>query len=122
MSAMPAHQRAVNDAQCAMGNKITAHSGDPGVNLTANLIATTPASANTAWPASTDGAGADAGYAVSVGSPVTFQGPASTVVSHYVIWNGSTPLRGKALDTPITIGGSPVNFDITPKTRFKGGQ
>lgn len=121
MTATDAHQISVLTDIIGKGNKITAHSGDPGTTGAA-LIATTPASATTTWGAPAAGAGGDAGYAVSQGTSVTFQGPASTAITHYGIWNGATFLRGHALDTPITIGAAPVNFDITPKTRFKGGQ
>lgn len=123
MGANSAHQIDICNKIAAAGNTIKACSGDPGTGTSAaNVIASTPASFNTTWPAATDGAGADAGYAVSLGSAGTLQIPASTVVSHYAIFNGSTYLRGRALDTPITVGANPVNIDITPKTRYKGGQ
>lgn len=121
MTATSAHQKAICDAITAAGNKITLHSADPGTTG-ASLIATTPASGNTTWPASSDGAGGDAGYAVATGSAVTLQCPASSTPGYYGVWNGATFLRGKALDTPITVGASPVNVDVTPKARYKGGQ
>ncbi|MDO3335170.1 hypothetical protein [Mycobacteroides abscessus] len=121
MAATSAHQRTICDAITAAGVKITAHESDPGTTG-AGLIATTPASFNTVWPAATDGSGGDAGYAVSQGSAGTLQGPAGKVVGWYGVWNGSTFLRGHALDQSITIGSNPVNFDITPKARYKGGQ
>ncbi|MFA4084251.1 hypothetical protein ONA92_21375 [Mycobacteroides salmoniphilum] len=121
MTATGAHQRAICDAITAAGVKITMHESDPGTTG-AGLIATTPASGNTTWPAATDGTAGDAGYAVSQGSPVTLQVPASKVVGWYGIWNGSTFLRGHAVDNPITVGASPVSVDIPPRTRFKGGQ
>lgn len=123
MGATSAHQIAICNAIAAAGNTIKPCSGDPGTGTNAaNVIASTPASFNTTWPTATDGSGGDAGYAVSQGSAGTLQIPASAVVSHSAIFNGSTYLRGHALDTPITVGGSPVNIDITPKTRYKGGQ
>ncbi|OHU53504.1 hypothetical protein [Mycobacteroides chelonae] len=121
MPEIASEQRAINDYRCGRGNKITAHESDPGTTG-AGLIATTPASGTTTWPASADGTAGDAGYAVSLGSPVTLQVPANKTVGWYGIWNGSTFLRGKALDTPITVGANPVSIDITPKTRYKGGQ
>ncbi|SLF39218.1 hypothetical protein [Mycobacteroides abscessus] len=121
MAATAAENRAGCDFVTGRGNKITAHESDPGTTG-AGLIATTPASFNTTWPAATDGAGADAGYGVSQGSSGTLQGPAGKVVGWYGVWSGSTFLRGHALDQSITIGSNPVNFDITPKARFKGGQ
>lgn len=121
MAATSAHQKAICDFITSQGAKITLHSADPGTTG-ASLIATTPASGNTAWPASVDGAGGDSGYAVATGSAVTLQAPAGSAPTHYGVWSGSTFLRGKALDTPITVGASPVNVDVTPKTRYKGGQ
>lgn len=123
MAATSAHQIAICNAIAAAGNTIKACSGDPGTAASAaNVIASTPASFNTTWGGAADGAGADAGYAVALGSAGTLQIPAGAVVSHYAIFNGTTYLRGRALDTPITVGASPVNIDITPKTRYKGGQ
>lgn len=121
MTATAVENRAGCDFVTGRGTKVTAHSGDPGVTG-ANLIATTPASGTTTWPAATDGSGSDAGYAVSTGSPVTLGIPPSTNVTHYGIWNGATFLRGKALDNPIVVGSGATNVDITPKERFKGGQ
>ncbi|SHY97081.1 Uncharacterised protein [Mycobacteroides abscessus subsp. abscessus] len=123
MGATSAHQIAICNAIAAAGNTIKACSGDPGTGTNAaNVIASTPASFNTTWPSAADGSGGDAGYAVALGSAGALQIPASTVVSHYAIFNGSTYLRGHALDTPITVGASPVSIDIAPKTRYKGGQ
>lgn len=123
MAATSAHQIAICNAIAAAGNTIKACSGDPGTaSSAANVIASTPASFNTTWGGAADGSGGDAGYAVALGSAGTLQIPAGAVVSHYAIFNGSTYLRGHALDTPITVGASPVNIDITPKTRYKGGQ
>ncbi|SIH17171.1 Uncharacterised protein [Mycobacteroides abscessus subsp. abscessus] len=123
MGATSAHQIDICNKIAAAGNTIKPCSGDPGTGTNAaNVIASTPASFNTTWPTATDGAGADAGYAVSQGSAGTVQIPASTVVSHYAIFNGSTYLRGRPLDNPITVGASPTGIDITPKIRYKGGQ
>lgn len=123
MGATSAHQQAICNAIAAAGNTIKACSGDPGTGTSAaNVIASTPASFNTTWPTASDGAGGDAGYAISQGSAGALQIPASTQVSHYAVFNGSTYLRGHALDTPITVGAAPVSVDITPKIRYKGGQ
>ncbi|SLI18475.1 Uncharacterised protein [Mycobacteroides abscessus subsp. massiliense] len=123
MGANSAHQLDICNKIAAAGNTIKACSGDPGTGTSAaNVIASTPASFNTTWAAATDGAGVDAGYAVTVGSAGTLQIPPGTVVSHYAIFNGSTYLRGRPLDNPITVGGGATNVDITPKTRYKGGQ
>lgn len=121
MAATAAENRAGCDFVTGRGNKITAHESDPGTTG-AGLIATTPASGTTTWPSATDGSGGDTGYGVSQGSPVTLQGPAGKTVGWYGVWSGSTFLRGHALDQSIVIGSNPVNFDITPKARFKGGQ
>ncbi|GAB17473.1 hypothetical protein GOEFS_035_00040 [Gordonia effusa NBRC 100432] len=99
------------------GAKITAHSGDPGATG-ANLFASTPASFATAWGAAVDGAGADTGKAVSTGTTGDLLIPASTTVTHYGIWNGSTFLRGELLDGSITVNGTPVLVRITPKTKY----
>lgn len=122
MTATAAHQRAVCDLIAGTGNKVTLHSGDPGTTG-ANLITTTPASFTTTWGAAADGAGGDAGKAVATGSAGTLQVPVSTTASHYGIWNGSTFLRGHALDSSITVNATgPVNVDVTPKTKYLGGQ
>lgn len=118
MTATDAHNRAVCDFKTGQGNKITLHTADPGVTGTA-IIATTPASANTTWGASAMGAGADAGYAVSVGTPVQYTLPASTTATHYGVWNGSTFLRGALLDASLTTNANPVAVDVTPKTRHR---
>ncbi|WP_019204592.1 hypothetical protein [Tsukamurella sp. 1534] len=117
MAKTPAHTRAVCDAIAAMGNKMTLHTADPGTTGS-NLASTTPASANTTWPAAVDGAGADAGKAVSAGSKCNYSVPPSTTITHYGIWNGSTFLRGAALDTPITTGAAAVSVDVTPTTKY----
>lgn len=123
MGATAPHNRECLDAITAKGNTIKACSGDPGTATSAaNVIASTPASFNTAWPAASDGAGADSGYAVSVGSAGTMLIPPNTAVTHYAIFNGATYLRGHALDNPITVGAGATNVDITPKERYKGGQ
>ncbi|SLC02180.1 Uncharacterised protein [Mycobacteroides abscessus subsp. abscessus] len=124
MGATSAHQIDMCNKIAAAGNTIKPCSGDPGTGTgAANVIVSTPASFNTTWPTATDGVGADAGWAVTVGSAGTLQIPASTTVSHYAVFNGATYLRGHALDTPIAnVGTGPVGVDITPKIRFKGGQ
>ncbi|MGH3956486.1 MAG: hypothetical protein ACRDTI_20870 [Mycobacterium sp.] len=121
MTATSAHQKTVCDAIAALGGKITLHSGDPGTTG-ANLITTSPASGTTTWGASADGAGGDTGKAVATGSAVTLQVPASTTASHYGIWSGSTFLRGHALDASIATNANAVNVDVTPKTKYIGGQ
>lgn len=114
MAATNADKIAIAEYIGSRGNKITAHSGDPGING-ANQIGS--ASGNTTW-----GAGAIVGPdAVVTGSPIPFTIPASTTVSHFGIWNGSTFLRGYALDASITVnatGSAPV--DITPKIKYSG--
>lgn len=123
MGATSSHQQAVCNAIAAMGNTIKVCSGDPGAGPSpSNVITSIPASFNTTWSSAADGAGADAGYAVSAGSAGALQIPASTTVSHYAVFNGSTYLRGRPLDTPIVVGGAAVSVDITPKIRYKGGQ
>lgn len=123
MTATSAHQKAVCDAIAAMGNVIKLHSGDPGTTG-ANLLATTPASATTAWGASADGSGGDAGYAVAAGSACNFTIAPTGAASHYGIYSsGGTFLRGHALDAGITNNGTgSVSVDVTPKTKYKGGQ
>lgn len=118
MTATAAHKRQVADATAGFGNKVTYHSGDPGTTG-ANLITTTPASANTTWAAAVDGAGGDAGKAVATGSAVNLQVPASTVVAYYGVWNGSTFLRGEPMDSGgVTVNaGGPVPIDCTPKIK-----
>lgn len=114
MAATNADKQAIADYIAGRGNKITAHSGDPGTTG-ANQIGAS--SGNTTW-----GAAAISGSdAIATGSPVSFTIPASTTVSHFGIWNGSTFLRGYALDASITVnatGSAPV--DITPKIKYTG--
>ncbi|MEJ9080787.1 hypothetical protein WKY82_20425 [Gordonia malaquae] len=114
MAKTAAHRKAVADAIGGMGAKVTLHSADPGTTG-ANVISTTPASANTTWAAATD----DGTQATAQGSAVNLQVPASTNVTHYGIWNGSTFLRGQALDATITVNaGGPIAVDVTPRTRY----
>lgn len=120
MAKTAAHKRAVCDLIAGTGNTIKLCSGDPGTGASAaNVIATTPASGNTTWAAAVDGAGADAGAAVAVGSPVNLQVPASTTASHYAIFNGATYLRGDVLLPSITVNANgPLSVDVTPRTKY----
>ncbi len=114
MAKTAAHRKDVADAIGALGAKVTLHSGDPGTSG-ANLITTTPAAGNTTWGAATD----DGTQATIQGSAVNLQVPASTNVTHYGVWNGSTFLRGQALDATITVNAAgPIAVDVTPKTKY----
>lgn len=118
MAKTAAHKRAVCNLITGTGNTIKLHTADPGTTGT-GAIATTPATANTTWATAVDGTGTYTGWAASTGSPVTFQVPANTTVSHYSIWSGATFLRGEALDASITVNANgPVNVDITPRVVF----
>ncbi|MGB6246127.1 hypothetical protein [Gordonia sp. (in: high G+C Gram-positive bacteria)] len=115
MAKTPAHRKQVADLIAGLGTKVTFHSADPGITG-ANQIATTPASGTTVWAAATD----DGTKATAAGTPVTLQVPASTTVSHYGIWNGSTFLRGGPFDASITVNANgPVNVDGTPRLTYE---
>ena len=114
MAATNADKQAIADYIASRGAKITVHSGDPGTTG-ANQIGAS--SGNTTWGAAV----ISGSEAVATGSAVAFTIPASTTVSHFGIWNGSTFLRGYALDASITVnatGSAPV--DITPKIKYAG--
>lgn len=112
MASTNADRIAIAEYIASRGTKVTPHSGDPGTNG-ANRIGTLEGT--TTW-----GSGAVAGSTAEVvGSAVPFSIPANTTVSHYGIWNGTTFLRGYALEAPISVGASgPVSTDITPKVRY----
>ncbi|AMU55767.1 hypothetical protein PP614_16720 [Mycobacteroides abscessus] len=118
MPATDAHNIDLCSYKCSKGAKITLHETDPGTTG-AGLIATTPASATTAWGAVAMGSGGDAGYAVSLGSLCNFTIPPGKTAGWFGVWNGSTFLRGSALDASLTTNAQAVNVDITPKTRHK---
>ena len=114
MAATNADKIAIAEFIASRGAKVTTHSGDPGANG-ANQIGSS--SGNTTWGSGTI-VGSDA---VVTGSPVPFTIPASTTVSHFGLWNGTTFLRGYPLDASITVnatGSAPV--DITPKIKYSG--
>lgn len=115
MAETNAEKLAMCDIRAGRGNKITYHSSDPGTTG-ANLVATTPASANTTWGAAV----IDGANAVSTGSQVTMTAPASASITHYGVWNGATFLRGKALDSAVTLGAGAVLVGCTPKCIYTG--
>lgn len=116
MAETDAEKIAMCNTRAGRGAKITYHSGDPGTTG-ANLITTTPTSATTTW-GSAAMSGSDA---VAVGSQVSMTVPASTNVTYYGVWNGSTFLRGKALDSSVSIGsGGSVPVAITPSCKYTG--
>ncbi|QFP97730.1 hypothetical protein KNU79_gp46 [Gordonia phage NadineRae] len=114
MAATNADKQDIANYIASTGAKITAHSGDPGTNG-ANQIGSS--SGNTTW-----GSAAIVGSdAVVTGSAVPFTIPASTTVSHFGIWNGTTFRRGYALDASISVGASgSAPVDITPKIKYSG--
>jgi hypothetical protein len=122
VTATSAHQIAVCNYIAGLGNTIKLFATDPGTTGT-SPIATTPASANTTWGGAADGTGADAGMAVATGSAANFSIPPNTTATFYGIFNGSTFLRGHALDAGITTNANgSVSVDVVPKTKYKGGQ
>lgn len=115
MAKTPDHRKQVADLIAGTGNKITLHESDPGLTG-AGLITTTPASGTTTWQTATD----DGTKATKAGSPVNLQVPASKTVTHFAVWNGSTFLRGQALDASITVNaGGPVAVDVTPRLTYE---
>lgn len=109
------HRKQVAALIAGTGKKITLHSADPGTTG-ANIIATTPASADTTWGTATD----DGTKAQVVGASVNLQVPASKNVTHYGIWNNDTFLRGEALDASITVNDNgPVAVDVTPRLTYQ---
>lgn len=114
MAKTAAHRKAVAEAIGGMGAKVTLHSADPGTTG-ANVISTTPASANTTWAAATD----DGTQATIQGSAVNLQVPAGNAATHYGIWNGSTFLRGEVLNPSIIVNGTgAMGVDFTPRTKY----
>lgn len=116
MAATNAHKVAVANAIAAMGAKITPHSADPGTTGASRIGAL---EGNTTWGAAAIGSGGDADKAVSTGSAVPFSIPASTNVTHFGVWSGTTFLRGYPLEASITVNANgPASVDITPKIKY----
>lgn len=116
MAATDAEKIAVANFIAGRGTKITPHSGDPGTTG-ANLIGSL--NGTTVWGGAAIGSGGDLGKAVATGSAVPFTIPASTNLTHFGVWNGSTFLRGYALEASITVNATgPASVDITPKIKY----
>lgn len=116
MAETDAAKNAVNDFRKGQGSKITYHTGDPGANG-ANLITTSPASANTTWGSSS----VSSGISECVGSEVDMSVPANTTVAWLGQWNGSTFLRGIPLDSSVNVGSfGAVPVRATPRLRYNG--
>lgn len=100
------------------GVKITPHSAAPGKTGASRIGVL---EGNTTWAGAAMGSGGDVGKAVAPGSAVSFSIPASTTVSHWGLWNGSTFLRGYPLDASITVNAAgPAPVDITPVIKVTG--
>lgn len=125
MPATDAVNKQVCDYKASLGNVIKVHEQDRATVHaasgagTAAPIATTPASAATTWGASAMGSGADAGYAVAVGSKCGYSLPPNKTARSYSVWNpaGTTYLWSADLDSSLTSNAEAVPIDVTPRTR-----
>lgn len=125
MPATDTVNKQVCDYKASLGNVIKVHEQDRDTVHAASgagaaaPIATTPASAPTAWGAAAMGSGGDTGYAVAVGSKCGYSLPPSKTARSYSVWNGSTYLWAANLDSSLTSNAEAVPIDVTPRTRHK---
>lgn len=126
MPGSASYNRQVCDYKASLGKKIKIHEQDKAtVDANAGAgsaapIATTPASADTTWGASAMGSGADAGYAVAVGSSVPFTQPAGKTSKSYSVWTaGDVYLWAADLDNVVTTTTTSLPVDVVPRARHK---
>lgn len=113
-----AHRRACCAAITALGNRIGLYAGATRVGT---------AYADTSWGTPVDGAGGDAGKAISTGTKVTITVPAAavsngTIINRYGIFNGATLLRTNDLPISLTVndGSEAFQVDVTPTFKYRG--
>ncbi|TWS20769.1 hypothetical protein FK529_05420 [Tsukamurella asaccharolytica] len=125
MPASDAVNKQVCDYKASLGKTIKIHEQDKATVHaasgagTAAPIATTPASADTAWGAAVMGTGPNAGYAVATGSNVPFMQPPGKTSKSYSVWNGNTYLWAADLDAPVTTTTTALPVDVVPRTRHQ---
>lgn len=116
MAATDAYKLAIADYVGSLGNKITLHSADPGINGANELTGGGYGPKNTAWGlAAIQGDGS----AKITGTTQRFDVPANGAAKWFGVWNGSTFLYGRALTPGVTINEvGPGKVDVTPTYSF----